>query len=685
MRSETIFSLKSLAFSLRSLARSPRALLVLCAAVLCAGLFAAGAAAEGERAAYLPVAFSGEKIDLLEAVRLTLENEPNLLLKREDVRRQEGILQEVRGAFDWNLSAEASYQHEERELSQGVKDSEIERRRDLQRGNASSCAQATREEQKVTQLQLASQTSSGIRVPADPSIDAQLQLIERLIAETNDPVRLDALTRTRLNIIDAELAAARQAAAVARQVCVETGEDLVRLGTAPEFEEFDSARISLSLDKLFRNGLVLSPFLDATYDSTQYEGKRNGFRLPRLDANGNPIIDEFGFPRERFFNFGGKNLEDGYSVEIGFDVDLPLLRGAGRQSVAAQENSSQATLEAATLLVKHSASISVIDTVEAYWDLVAAQERLAVLGKTAARQQQLLDIAKELVEGDQLPRAELSRSEASLASARSQVEGAQRDLVSARLRLAQTIGLVADSAGKTPLAADRFPAGPESAAFTALDFGALAERAVGARFDVKAARQLISADLFLTEAARNDVRPRLDLSAGLWATANGEKELSEAVDRWKAPSYRLGLRFEHAFANNRQLGRLAQAESQQRSSQIESADLERNVRLGVVNSLGALEQALERLSLAKDSARFALQTIEDEVERLKLGESTLLDAILTAQQNTGSQLGLVAAEREVAVLLAQLRFETGSLIGSSGAAGGQVDLARLTTLPEGAP
>ena len=47
----------------------------------------------------------GETIDLMDCIRFTLSRDPNIVLQRQSVRRQEGALLEAQGSYDWQLSA----------------------------------------------------------------------------------------------------------------------------------------------------------------------------------------------------------------------------------------------------------------------------------------------------------------------------------------------------------------------------------------------------------------------------------------------------------------------------------------------------------------------------------------------------------------------------------------------------
>ncbi len=627
--------------------------------------------------------FEGGRVDLMEAVRLTLQHDPNLLLQREDVRLQEGVLQELAGAFDWTLTGDFSYQHEERELRDSVKQREQDERDDLTVLNGETCTAAELNRATAAELQDAIDAEPGtVPISTDDVLNLQLETLERAIDEASSEEIAELLRNERLQFLGSELIEAEGLAEGNQQACDETAAALNRLGDTPTFEDFDSVRLNLRLDKLYRSGLVFSPFLNGEYDSTRFVGKRDGFFEPVLDENGNQVV-EFGVPRRRFFDFGGKNVDDVYTFRVGFEVNIPLLANRGAEEVAASESAAREDLEAIDLLLKHAASQSVLATSMAYWNLHAAQERTGILEGSVKLQEQLAKLTRELIEADELPRAELARALASEANARAQLQGARRDLVAARLALVQAMGLDAEGPANMPLVGGAFPAAPAPPAITRLLASkSLVDEAVARRYDVAAARRFKGSSRILARAAQLGVRNRLDVSASVWTTATGEKSLSEAVDRWVTPSWSLGLAYENRIGNNDSKGRLVQSEARARQDQISAADLERNVRIGVLLALTSLAEAGGRLARAEEAAEHFEATIEAEIEKFKVGESTLVDTLLTEEQRTGSLLARLDAHQQVAILLAQLRFETGTMVAAADDGTSEVTLPMITALPD---
>jgi outer membrane protein TolC len=288
-----------------------------------------------------------------------------------------------------------------------------------------------------------------------------------------------------------------------------------------------------------------------------------------------------------------------------------------------------------------------------------------------------------LIDADEMPRAERSRALAGQANARSQLEGARRELVRARMELALAMGVGVESEGNAPLAEGPFPPVPGDAALDALDDAALALGALDGRYDRRSARVSIEAREIESRGAFLEQRSQLDLGVTVSSRAIGEDSLSNATDEWADPSWKLRLKGEHPFGNRERRGRRGryeQAVARLDQQSIQTGDLERQIKLNVVLTLRSLEEAVARHREAVRAAELSQETVDAEFEKLRLGSSTLLDAIQTEQQLTQAQLSVVAALQEVAALLTRLRFETGTLVAAT-EAGYEVGADQLVTLP----
>lgn len=208
----------------------------------------------------------------------------------------------------------------------------------------------------------------------------------------------------------------------------------------------------------------------------------------------------------------------------------------------------------------------------------------------------------------------------------------------------------------------------------------LAQDALVLRQDLQAAITILEADGVVRRGAETDKRPRLDVVAGTWYTAIGEKRFQKAIDRWIGPSYGVALEFDKPFGNNFFEGRFVQSEATFNQSQISVVDLERTIQLSIVRVANTLLDAAERVRQAQASYDFYIETINAEVQRFQSGDSTLVDTVLTEDQQVGSLISLIAAKQLFASLLAEFRFETGLLVTHRNGQS-QVTEAQLVTVP----
>jgi outer membrane protein TolC len=660
---------------------------------------AATAQPASEPAPYQPPVFSfdGGRIDLMEAVRLTLLHDPTLLLGDEDTKLRAGVVQELAGAFDWTLTGQMQYQHREQELSEGIKQGERDKRAQVDLvTNQIACPSQLLAEQSLEQLLAAREldpSAAGSQVPSTPTEFAlQLALLESEIrGKPDDPVAQALLIAERIRFIDAEIAATTAAlfgvdedgdGEIDRpgliEACRKGREALAALGDIPDEEEFDQAQLQLRLEKLTRTGILMAPFLSGNFSSTEFIGKRSG-RFEVVDFSptlGLPIEELQGAEQ------GGKNVGDSYTVEVGFDVNVPLLRNRGRLAVAGSEIAARIDYDASELTLAHTASESTLNTAFAFWNVVAAQERVRVLETSVGLQGQVVDITRRLIEADELPAAESARGLAGEANAKAQLEGAHRDLISAKVNLLRVMGLSLEGDQNIPGAEGGFPPPPNRADVERLLEAELVQQGVANRLDLQSARKLAESGGILADAARINLRPRIDLLGNVSAIGRGEGSLSQATNDFKAPSFRIGASFEKPFGNNEQKGRLLQAEARERQSDIGAADLERQIRLDVVRTLGSLLAAIDALAQAEAAGESFERTLAAEFEKLRLGEATLLDSVITEQQRTQALLGVVSARQQVANLLSELRFATGTLVGRE-AEENRITWESLTTLPGG--
>ncbi len=602
--------------------------------------------------------FDAQGISLLDAIRITIENDPNVMLRDASVSLQQGVAQQFSGEFDVTFVGDFSYEYGQQELRESTKERERERRANLDE----AITESEMFEQEARDLLAALQdarNSGSIDGIVDPVIKSQLLILDELIQQNiNDPAARQELQNLREQIVNDNIDTTTAALSGLLEDLAENRLIRQQIGDVPKDELFNNGQMSLDFVKSFRNGIFIDPYVDFGFGGEDYRGKDR-----------------------KEIDFGGKGIEDLYQFRIGFDVVVPLGRGLGRDATGASESAALVEVQASLLTLEHEWSISTLLTVLAYWDLRAAQESAEIAQRSVDLQVRLMEATRNLINAGDLAQAELSRVQASEARARARLEDSRRNLHQARVSLATAMGIGVTVEDDTlPIAGDPFPEEPAQQPLDDAMVDSLAQAALNLRRDLEAARTFEDAGRILSRGARLDQKPVIDVSAGTWAMALGETKLSEATDRWVGPSLSVGVRYEQPLGNNFFKGRYAQTQADLRQRQINAANLQRVITLGVIREARSVTDAIESLRQARASADAYQRVVASELQRFTAGDSSLIDTILTEDQQTVALLVLVRAHSEFARLVARLRFESGRLVSYSEDRS-EITPETLTTIP----
>jgi outer membrane protein len=604
-----------------------------------------------------------EKITLSEALRLTVDYSPDVLLARQEVDRRRGLLQEASGEFDNLFLFTPQFNRKKTVLTLSQLRPAITQRIFLSEASkdlsvvASDIAKGLTDDKgfPLPDCQGRQYYINGSAVCLDKVNPTDVQTFQLLIdaqAAAASIPQDSPSNRLYRALLEAQRQRLTNILKLIRQVFIPALDNqLAAIGGLPSLLNYDTLDLDLRFSIPTRSGLVVAPVL-------YFEGIHDNY----ADKSESPAL-------------GGKGVPTLYRSVVGFTLDLPLLKGAGTTSVAAQENSARESYKASLQSLAHAAAQSVLRTTLAYWNLAAAQEELALLERSAASQKKIDDVASALVRADEVPKVELSRIAARTADLEGGVAAARRDVAQKRVDLARTIGLAVPDLSYAPLAADPLPSGDELREMDAATLARLQDTALERRADVKAAAlRLTSAD-YLVKGTRVDLKPELNLS--LQAGYNGIYEdpyfnvmsVFDPTGYWRSfqspyvgPSFQLTLTFAFPFQNNTAKGHYAQADSLLGNASISKVNLQRTVRANVVQLADALVTAAAEVRSREAAVASNQEIVASTFERFRGGETTVLETLTTEQARTQAEADLVAARLMYATRDSRLRFETGSLL-----------------------
>ncbi len=391
---------------------------------------------------------------------------------------------------------------------------------------------------------------------------------------------------------------------------------------------------TLGAQKLFRNGIFVEPTVSLTRDT------------------------------DNITNRQGLNQS-----QIAFQVNVPLLRGRGRDAVDAQERAATSTVEASTRNVNQEIAQLVTTTAIQYWNAVAAAQNLVIARDSEVRGQKYVQDVQILIDRDRVARGEINQLIANLANRSATRIAAEQQLAAARQNLAFAMGLRPAEITVLPDTVDSLPDwtaenDPRVTSQLTNQFvaSALKNRAdmISADFQVRAAEQLLP-------AAQNQLLPQLNasLSTGYSGLITGTpfgKPFVAPFDNVHGANVIGSINFSFPVRNDTAIGQLAQARASYQAAISNRADVARNIASGVVTAMTGLTYSVSGLRQAREAVKYYRLALSNEVEKFRLGRNTLVELTTMEDYLNSALLAEVSAHLGYAVALANLRFATGAVV-----------------------
>jgi outer membrane protein TolC len=369
------------------------------------------------------------------------------------------------------------------------------------------------------------------------------------------------------------------------------------------------------------------------------------------------------------------------SVALRFTV--PLLKGSGVAVNTAAERAARSSLQAAGMAYRHAVAAGIARVVNAYWDLLAALRSHALSVEAEERSRTLVDDARRLARGDEIPPSDVLQYEAQLARDRAARVAATQALEAARAAFAVAVGL--DAGSDAP--ADPVEDFPEWTRDDAARLPAAAPAGIPpGRADLLALQRQRDAADILHDAARRDRADQLDLSFSVGYTGQAENRPPltslEALGRPASGlNLSIGLNYVLPVQGNARAGLLRQRAAQADQARNSVEALRRSVLAGIRVQHAALKSAAQQLEQVRTQLRLQTQVFANERKKYALGQSTVLDVLSAEVQLNADGQQEIQARRQLAQALLSYRFETGTLLAADGERQ-RLDVEALTTVPE---
>lgn len=357
--------------------------------------------------------------------------------------------------------------------------------------------------------------------------------------------------------------------------------------------------------------------------------------------------------------------------DVHVSVDVPLLRGLGGEAAGADYLAAQSERRAAGLRSVQNISQQVLGTVTAFWNCLAAENSYALARDSYERADRLLRQVARMVDAGLLEPAFLNQAQAKLFTNRADLTNGELGFRQRRQELALAMGIPPEEMIVPPRPDGELPAAPSADEAPALDPADQLARARAGRPDYLAAQINVETQEILFARARDDTRPRLDLSlrlgyAGIAEGSTGSRYQRSLENRLHGPNAFAGLTLELPLRNDAARGQVVSRRSLVRQAELAADQLLNRIATDVMLAVNAVASAREEYALARQSAEAYQKAVVFEKKKYDAGESSLNDLIDIEDRFISARLNVIEAVRKYAVARTQLLHATGTLLERDG-------------------
>ncbi len=384
---------------------------------------------------------------------------------------------------------------------------------------------------------------------------------------------------------------------------------------------------------------------------------------------------------------------------LNLNITIPLLKGRGYVSAAADETAALLKSQAAELSFYHGISNLLLASTKAYWDYKAAIKNLEIQQKSEQRIRDWANAAADLGKsryGDNFIKtykAEISRIQGYLANKHRNTIAAAEQVNSTKGTLAVIMGIPSEQVANIGEPSEEF-ALEWSGTLAKLEQQPMQDEWVAIakekRLDILAAKLNQEASAVKLAKMRRDVLPKLDLA--LKAGRNAI-ELGDGYGRYvdalnsdiRGTDVGATLTFLYPLGNNLAKGQRDLANATHKIDVIKTNDLMRTIGVQVGINTGTLKRRLKESVKALQAVELYSSTLEESYNssrnRLLDDPHIIFNMLDLDEKLTKANNDLVTSLQELAKVIAQLRFQTGTILIGGSMDTEELKLGELSKLP----
>lgn len=449
-----------------------------------------------------------------------------------------------------------------------------------------------------------------------------------------------------------------------------TVSDAVLLGLGNNWQ-FQVERLNPALQKTLEEEerAIFDPVLRADAlvgrERTESDTVTRGFDVSagvsQFFPTGTTLDFELGAIREKD-NPYVSNPNDEYSAYVDFSITQALLRGAGTGVNLATLRQAQLDTRASEYELRGFAEALAAEIENTYWDFLLAREEVKVYSRSLELATRLARETKERIDLGQLARTEIYFAEAEASVREQNLINAQSREEKTRLALLQMINPPGKSLWDRAIE-------PKTAAdiveIHISDLDAHLRLARRMRPDVNQARLTLQRGGLEIVKTRNGLLPRLDLFINLGRTGYsrsfGGSVRDISVGDGGLNAF-VGLSFDYPLFNRKAKAAFDRSKLQLEQEQEALRNLIQLAEEDVLSAYVEINRTLEQIKTSRSTVRYQQQKLDAEIDRYRMGESTMYRVAQAERDLVESQVFQVQARIGYLKALDQFYLAEGSLL-----------------------
>jgi outer membrane protein len=371
--------------------------------------------------------------------------------------------------------------------------------------------------------------------------------------------------------------------------------------------------------------------------------------------------------------------------DVRLQISVPLLRGWGADAANVNELVAKSALVATRESSRHAVGERVALAASSYWSTLASAKNLAILRDSEQRSLSLAEQLEDMVRVGEIEAAIMQEARADLLRRRGDVVGAALSLAINWQRLAAAMGLTPEEMGESPEFGGEFPAVPTELKWDAAANHGFVSLALARRGDYRAVVQSQDVESIFLRKALDDLRPSVDLKvragySGIADDASGLGLFNALGEHTAGPAGEVALEFAWPVGNRSAQAEVGRRRSFVRSRELSIADLSTGISAETRIASATLKAAVARFSVAEGTVTAFATVVANIRRKVSTGEASITNLVQNEDRFVQARLALIAASRNYAEALVEMRRVTGTLV-EDGSGEFSLKLSNLVSLP----